>query len=89
MVNFNLKKNIIFPIFYEHKNTQLKPFLLFWKLANFRVLQSLALRTREGTDVRQHMKNRKEQKKSSRAPGLVVGHESLWQALLRESSQGA
>jgi len=31
-------KNIIFPMYYEHKNTQLKTFLLFWKLANFGVL---------------------------------------------------
>ena len=32
MVNFNLKKNIFFPIFYGHKNTQVNNLSYFEKL---------------------------------------------------------
>ena len=32
MVNFNLKKNIIFPIFHGHKNTQVNNLSYFGKL---------------------------------------------------------
>jgi len=39
MINFILKKNIIFPMFYEHKNTKLNYFSSISKRGKFRVLQ--------------------------------------------------
>jgi hypothetical protein len=39
MMNFNIMKNILFLIFYEHKNSKLNQFNYITKVANFRVLQ--------------------------------------------------
>jgi len=39
MMYFNLIKNIIFPMFHEHKNTKLNHFNPIFKSENFRVLQ--------------------------------------------------
>ena len=38
MINFNIMKNILFLIFYEHKNSKLNQFNYISKVANFRVL---------------------------------------------------